>query len=145
MSKPTEIKPIALFLIGWLATFAVLFPHGVVVCIGQPAHVELGILGSPCCDEDSHLATALAGVSAGLPDNTCADGDHVLATSWYHRSKRDLAKSFGRNVNIQSQLVRVFVATFDNLDKDVGSARLPTADPIPPLLLEHLSTFILIC
>ena len=145
MSKPNEIRAIALFLIGWLATFAVLFPHGVVVCVGQPAHVELGILGSTCCDEDSHLVTTVAGVSAGLPENTCADGDHVLATSWHHYSKREFSKNFGRSVNIQSQPVRVLAATFDNLDKDVGSARLPTADPIPPLLLEHLSTFILIC
>ena len=145
MSKPTEIRPIALFLIGWLATFAVLFPHGVVVCIGEPAHVELGIIGSACCDEDSHLATALAGVSAGLPENTCTDGDHVLATSWHHYSKREFGRSFGRNVNIHSQPVRVLAATFDNLDRDVSSARLAVAGPIPPLLLEHLSTLILIC
>ena len=145
MSKPTEIKPIALFLIGWLAAFAVIFPHGVVVCIGEPAHVELGILGSACCDEDSRLATALAGVSTGLPDDTCTDGTHVLATSWHYYSNRQPGKSSGRNVNGQSQPVRVFAATFGNLDKDVRSTRLAVASPIPPLLLEHLSTLILIC
>jgi hypothetical protein len=145
MSKPSEIRPIALFLICWLATFAVLFPHGVVVCIGEPAHVELGIIGSTCCDEDSRLATALAFVSAGLPDNTCTDGDHVLATSWHHPSNRDLSKSFGRSVTIQSQAVRVLPATFGNLHNESGGARHPVADPIPPLLLEHLSTLILIC
>jgi len=145
MSKPAEKKRIALFLIGWLVAFAVVFPNGVVVCIGELAHVELGILGSACCDEDSHLATALAGVSAGLPDNTCADGEHILATSWHHCSNRQPGRSFGRNMNVQSQPVRVFGATFDKLDKDVRSARLAVAGSIPPLLLEHLSTLILIC
>lgn len=145
MSKPAEIKPIALLLIGWLVAFAVLFPHGVVVCVGELAHVELGILGSACCDEDSKLATTLAAVSADIPDDTCTDGDHVLATSWHHHSRRQLGKNFGRNVNVQRQPVRVFASTFDSLDKDVRSAPLPAVDPIPPLLLEHLSTFILIC
>jgi hypothetical protein len=145
MSKPAQIKPIALVLIGWLAAFAVIFPHGVVVCIGEPAHVELGILSSVCCDEDSRLATALAGVSTGLPDNTCTDGTHILATSWHHYSKRQLGKSFGRNVNVQSRPVRVLAATFGSLGKDVSSAPLAVSVPIPPLLLEYLSTSILIC
>ncbi|UCG10950.1 MAG: hypothetical protein JSU72_10240 [Deltaproteobacteria bacterium] len=145
MSKPVKIRPVAWFLGGWLAVFAVLFPQGVVVCIGEPPHVELGILGSACCDEDSHLATALAGVSAGPPNNACTDCSHILATTWHYYFNRQPGKSFGRNVNVQSQPARVFAATFDNLNKDVSSAWLAVADPIPPLLLEHLSTSILIC
>jgi hypothetical protein len=145
MSKPGKLKPIALLLIGWLVAFAVLFPHGVVVCVGELAHVELGILGSACCDEDSHLAKDLFAVSAGLPDNTCTDGDHVLATSWHHHSIRELGKNFGRKVDVHSQPVRGFASTFDTLDRDVDSVPLPAGDAIPPLLLEHLSTLILIC
>ena len=93
MSKPGKTKSIALILIGWLAAFAVLFPHGVVVCVGELAHVELGILSTACCDEDSHQAAAQAGVSASMPDDTCSDGDHVLATSWHHRARRDPGES----------------------------------------------------
>jgi hypothetical protein len=145
MSKPGEIKSIALILIGWLTAFAVLFPHGVVVCIGELAHVELGILGSACCDENSHLATALAGVSASLPDDPCSDGDHVLATSWHHRSGRDPGRSPGRHVDLQSQPLRASVATFGNLEKDQTNGLLAVSCPTPSLLLEHLSTSILLC
>jgi hypothetical protein len=145
MNKTGEIKPIALFLIGWLATFAVLFPHGVVVCVGELAHVELGILGSACCDEDSHLAATLAGMSAGLPENTCTDGDHVLATSWHHRFRRDTNKSLSLIVDVQSQLFRAPATAFGGFEKDKGSAVSAISCPTLSLLLEHLSTSILIC
>jgi len=145
MSKPTKIKPVALFLGGWLAVFVILFPQGVVVCIGETAHVELGILGSACCHEDSHLTMALAGVSAYLPSNTCADYTHIQATSWHYRSVRQLGKSFGRNVNVRSQPVFIPAPTFESLDRNVANTVLSVAGPIPSLLLEHLSTSVLIC
>lgn len=145
MSKPAQIKPITLFLIGWLAVFAVLFPHGVVVCIGELAHVELAILGSACCDEDPHPAMVLAGVSAGLPDDNCTDGDHVLATSWHYRFRRDTDESSGRTVNVQSQPFRAPTATLANLEKDLSSALSVVSGPTPSLLLDHLSTSVLLC
>jgi len=145
MNRPGEIKSIALILIGWLVVFAVLFPHGVVICIGELAHVELGILGSACCNEDSRLATALAGMSPILPDDTCTDGDHVLATSWHYRFRRDTDKSSGRTVNLQSQPFGAPAATLGNLEKDLSSAFLVVSGPTPSLLLKHLSTSILLC
>jgi len=145
MNKHGKTKPIALILIGWLAAFAVLFPHGVVVCVGELAHVELGVLGSACCNEDSHLATALAGVSPSLPDDTCTDGDHVLATSWHYRFRRDTDKSSDRTANVQSQPLRAPAATLGSLERDLCSTRLVASAPTPSLLLEHLSTSILIC
>ncbi len=145
MSKPAKIKPVALFLGSWLAVFAVLFPQGVVVCIGEPAHVELGILVGACCDEHSALGTIIAGVPAYLPTNTCADCTHIQATSWHYRSVRKLGNNFGRNANTRGQPVGTPAPTFDNLDRNVTSVRLSVADPIPPLLLKHLSTSVLIC
>ena len=145
MSKPTEIRPIALFLIGWLAAFAVLFPQGVVVCVGELAHVELGILSSACCDEDSQQTAAQAGVSASLPHDTCSDGDHVLATSWHHRTRRDPGESSGWNVEIQSQPFGTPAAAFGDFEKDKGSVLLAVSCPTPSLPLEHLSTSILLC
>jgi hypothetical protein len=145
MSKLIKTKPASWFLCGWLAVFAVLFPQGVVVCIGEPAHVELGILGSACCDEDSHLTTVPAGVSTHSPTNMCADCTHVQATSWHYRSVRKLGKGFGRNANTRGRPVGTPAATFGNLEKNGTSVRFSVADPIPPLLLKHLSTSVLIC
>jgi hypothetical protein len=145
MSKLVRLKLPAWFLSGWLAVFAVLFPQGVFVCIGEPAHLELEIFGGACCDGDSDLEAILISISTDLPTDTCADCHHIQVTSWLHHSSRQLGKSFDRNMNVRNQSLCIPAPTFGNLDKHISDTPLPVADPIPPLLLEHLSTSILIC
>ena len=145
MSKLSRIKAVEWFLAGGVLLFAILFPQGVFVCIDEPSHVELEILGGRCCEGDSDLTAILAGMSTYLPTNTCADCNHIQITDWHHYSNHRFGKSFGKHRNVWNQAVYVPASTFGGFRKLAIYSRLAVADPIPPLLLEHLSTSILIC
>ena len=145
MNKSFKIKPVVWFLAGWLVVFAALFQQSVVPCFGEPEHVELEILGARCCSDDPDHTLISADVSANLPANCCVDCVHIPFASWYFYSHRQFGKEFGRQINVQSQPVSPLIPISGSLDKRGTYARLAAADPIQPLLIEHLSTIILIC
>jgi hypothetical protein len=145
MSKLVKIRSLAWLFGGWLGVVAILLPQGVIVCIGEPAHVELEILGGACCDGGAGLTAVPADVVTNLPTNTCADCSHVQAASWHYYSNHLYSKRFDQEMNVRSQAVCVSASAFDGFGKPAIGYRLAVADPIPPLLLEHLSTSVLIC
>ena len=145
MNKPFKIKPVVWFLAGWLVVFAALFQQSVVPCFGELEHVELEILGARCCSDDPDHTLISADVSANLPANCCVDCVHIPFASWYFYSHRQFGKEFGRQINIRNQTVCIPAPAFTSLDKHITKVRLAVADPIQPLLIEHLSTIILIC
>ncbi|MFQ6009165.1 MAG: hypothetical protein ACE5K8_09480 [Candidatus Zixiibacteriota bacterium] len=133
------------FLAGWLVLFAALFPQSVVVCFGEPVHVELEVLGVMSCCVDPELTSGSAGIAVDLPTGTCVDCDHARVSSSYYYSTRQISKDFGRHINVRNQPVCVLAPTFSSGDKRGIYHRPGAVYLIQPLLIEHLSTTILIC
>ena len=141
MNKPFKIKPVAWFLAGWFVVFAALLPQGVTLCFGEPEHVELEVRGVMCCCMDPQRTSS----SADLPTDPCVDCYHVEVSVWCRYSNRPAGKGFDRHISVRGRSDCAFVPSSDGVDKPSAWSRLAVTDPIPPLLLEHLSTSILIC
>ena len=140
MSKLVKIRSLAWFLGGWLGVVAILFPQGVVLCISEAAHVELEMLGDACCDKGRDHKDVSAGMVEDYSTDAGTDCSHVQVTNWHHHSNQLQGKATGQ----QMALCAVASTLGVSGESTVGSK--PVLDtPIPPLLLEHLSTSILIC
>lgn len=119
---------------------AVLFPQGVVLCISEAAHVELEILGDGCCDGNSDLTGVSAGTVEDYSTDTGTDCSHVQVTNWHHHSNQLQGKTAGQ------QMAACALASTLGVSGEAAVRSTALLDtPIPPLLLEHLSTSILIC
>lgn len=145
MNKSFKIKPVAWFLAGWFVVFVTLFPQSVVICVGESGHAELYISAGTCCNGDPDGMASAADTSANLPTNACVDCNHIQVPSWYYSLNHPLGKVFGRHINVRNQAVCALASTFESRDERGTYIRPRAVFLIQPLLLEHLSTTILIC
>jgi hypothetical protein len=145
MSKPFRKKWVAWSLAGWFVAFAGLFPQSVAFCFGEPDHVEPEIRGVVCCCMDAERMSGSTGASAHLPADPCGDCYHVEVSLWCCNSNRPVCKDFDRHTGVRGRFDWAFVPSLEGADEPSPWSWLTAADLIPPPLLEHLSTSILIC
>jgi len=145
MNRPFKIKPAAWFLAGWFVVFAALSPQSVALCFGEPDHVEAEVRGVVCCCMDPERTSSSTGILADLPTDPCVDCYHVEVSFLCRYSNRLTGKGFDRHMSVRGRSDCTFVPSSESADKPSAWSRLAVGDLIPPLLLEHLSTLILIC